>query len=786
MKKYISYVLVLTLLVSLMTGALISAEPEGEAAEATNVSALNPQIIEEFMGKVKAKTPDNSSIDSIFSLITENENLALYAVADKASGRAGELALLDKKEGYVWRSNPLGSEEDILGQASGHAYYRTKSQLVISYAQGYNFFDTNSHYESVMSDKIDIFVEDNSVKFVYKFRDVDFVIPVRYSLDGDALLAEILLNDEDAKFSYEIIGKVNAGALGEVIEQEIEFNIMEVKLLPAFGATSFNEDGYLFIPDGSGALINMNNGKKNISQPYSAPVYGNYTDSKSEDYSKAPDRFMLPVFGTVKNDGHALMGVIKDNASVGYVNAEVSGYETAYNKVYPSYLHKIIKGSDKEGNAQPMSKELADPEKNFTVKYYCLSGEDASYVGMAKRYRKYLVEEQGMTKSDDLKDGALFLDMYAGVEKKTSILGIPWNKFEVMTTYKDIRDIADDMTENGIDNVVFKYNDWTKKSGRKKIQTAPNFEGSIGGKKGYLKTKEYLDGKNMSFYLNIDFINYSESGNGYNRLSDAVKYPNQAPAYQSSGITAHVNMGSRWSLLKGYLVKEAALNFAEKCAKYNIDSISIENIGGTVYSDGSNKGGHTRGECVNYFSDIISAYKEKGIKVLTTEPSEYAVINSDILMDIPSKDTYVEIADEAVPFYQIAVRGYKTYTTEPVNMSSNYHKIILNAVESGSSLLYNLVAGETTDLKETYLKYLYSCNYSQWKDDIIETYNEYSSVMDEIKGADIENHEKVEEGVYKTTYDNGVSVYVNYNDSDYQLPSGTLVKANGYIAERGE
>ena len=151
----------------------------------------------------------------------------------------------------------------------------------------------------------------------------------------------------------------------------------------------------MFVPDGSGAIINMNNGKSNVSQPYAGPVYGNYKESKSEDYNrKATDRYMLPVFGTVKDDGHALMGIITDNASVAYVNAEVSGYETAYNKVYPSYLHKIIKGADKEGTAQPMSQELRDPEKNFVVKYYCLTGEDASYVGMAKRYREYLVEEK--------------------------------------------------------------------------------------------------------------------------------------------------------------------------------------------------------------------------------------------------------------------------------------------------------------------------------------------------------------------------------------------------------
>ncbi len=790
MKKYISTVLILTLLVSLLTGfSAVATETTAETTEAaaTGTVTLTEAMKNSFKAEMAAKTPDNESIEPQFTLITENENLALYAITDNAEKRMGEVAVLDKETGYVWRSNPIGNDADIIGQASGHAFYRTKSQIAVSFTQGYNYFDANMYYESVLSDKVSCKVEDDAVKFVFKFREVDFVIPVRYTLEDDAFVAEVLLNDEEALLSYSRMGTIAVGHLGETVEQEVDYNITEIKLLPAMGATSYNESGYMFIPDGSGALIYMNNGRSNITQPYSAPVFGNYKESKSEDYNrKASDRYMLPVFGTVKDDGHALMGVVTDNASVSFVNAEVSGYETAYNKVYSSYLHKIIKGADKEGTAQPMSQELRDLEKNYKVKYYCLSGDDASYVGMAKRYREYLVEEKGMKKADDYREGALLLDMYAGVEKKTSILGIPWNKFEVMTTYEDIRNISDDMEEAGIDNVIFKYNDWIKKSGRKKIQVKPNFEGSIGGKSGYTKTKNHLDSKNMSLYMNIDFINFSESGNGYSRLSDSVKYTSQAPAYQSSGISAHVNMGSRWCLLKAPLVKEAAFKFADKCESANITAVSIENIGGTVYSDGANKNGHTRGECANQFTEILAGYKERSINLLSTEPSEYAAVYSDVLADIPSKDTYIEIADEAVPFYQIAVRGYKTYTTETVNMSSNPENIILNAVESGSSLLYSLVAGETTGLKETYLKYLYSCNYSQWKEAIIEEYTAYSEVMKMVEGADIDNHEKIVENVYKTTYNNGVEVYVNYSDEAYQTESGVTVEAKSYIAERGE
>lgn len=787
MKKIISLLLVLTLLAALFTGVIMATGEDGAAAaESNDGTAVASVTVDTYADAVRAKTADNATIEPQFTLITENEKLALYAIVTNEDYRIGEVAVLDKTNGYVWRSNPIDKDSDVIGQSAGHAYYRTKSQLAFTYAQGYSYYDMNSYYSCVANDLVTAVVnEGKSVKFVYKFEDLQFVIPVEYSLDEDSFKAEILLNDEEAKLNYTVIGLVAAGNFGKT-EQEIDYNITEIKLLPAFGATSYNENGYMFIPDGSGALINYNNGKDNIKQPYSAPVYGNYKDSQAEDYRKASDRFYLPVFGTVKNDGHALMGIIEDNACVAFVNAEVSGYETAYNKVYSSYLHKIIKGASKGGAAQPMSNELRDPEKNFSVKYYCLSGEQASYVGMAKLYREYLIEKQGMTKADDLRDGALFLDMYAGVEKKTSIVGIPWNIFDVMTTYEDIMDISDDMTEAGIDNVVFRYNDWTKKRNRKKVQDSPNFEGSIGGKNGYLKASEYLAEKNMGFYLNIDFINYSKSGNGYSRLSDSIKYPNQAPAYQSSGITAHVNMGTRWCLLKADKVKEAALKFADKCEKNKITAVSLENFGNAVYSDGTNKTGLSRGQCMNIWQETIAAYKDKGLNVLTTTPDAYAVINSDVLLELPSKDSYVEIVDEGVPFYQIVVRGYKTYTTENVNMSSAPEDIILNAAETGSSLLYSLIAGETTTLKETYLKYLYSCNYSQWRDDIIEEYTKLSKVLSLVDGEMIDNHERLAEGVYKTTYSNGIAIYVNYNEDDLSLEDGLVVPARGYVSDGGE
>lgn len=819
MKKYIALLLTIALLVTTVFSVVVLATGEDEAPEAETEEAvviddeeateeeegesselvvereegdiesgsmINRDFVLNYQKETENKPADNTSIGSEFTLITENDQLELYAITTNEDFRMGEILIRDKATGYVWRSNPEPADDPI-GKASGQAYNRNHSQIVIAYSKGFNAVDINSDTDSVKQNLIECTVGNNYVRFVYRFRNLEFVVPVQYSLTDEGLKAELLLNDEDARFTYTVWGSIAVGHLGEKVAQEVDYNITRVDLLPAFGATTFNENGYMFIPDGSGALVNMNNGKMNISQPYRQPIYGKYKESTAEEYNlKASSRYFLPVFGVVKDDGHALMGIVEENAAVGYVGVEVSGYESAYNKVYASYLNKIISSSDKEGLAQPLSNEVRDKQKNFTVNYYCLSDDEANYVGMAKRYRRYLVEEQGMEKIDDVRDGSLILDLYAGVEKKTSILGIPWNIFEVMTTYDDVQRIADDMLDAGITDISIRYNDWTDKSNRKKVQNDLNFESAIGGRKGFNETAKYLAEKNVGFYPNIDFINFSENGHGYSRFADAVKYTTQAPAYQNSGFTSHTNLGTRWCLLKADKVYEVATKFLEGLKKNgNVTGISLENICRVAYSDGSHNG-ITRSECVSYWQKLMKAYKDSGIKLLSERPNAYAIESSDILMEIPSKESFVEIADEAVPFYQIAVRGYRNYTTENVNMASTPENIILNAVETGSGLLYSLVARDTTNLKETHLKYLYSCNYDQWKDSIIEEYKPYNEVMQKINGADIADHEKLENGVYKTSFDNGVAVYVNYTDEDAATKSGQVIPAKGYIAERGE
>lgn len=759
--------------------------PADAVVETPDIVDMN--FVENFTKEAQSIPADYSTIPAGFELISENEKIAFYAVIDKGIANYGELLLFNKKSGFIWRSNPIDKQNDEIAKKAGAAYTNIASAMMITYYRAYSEFKINSYTASVQPGLSECVKVANGVKYIYKFAGTEFVIPVQFTLEGECLAAKILLNDKETKTNYNIVEDVmfNANVVTISIKQTVDYNIASISLLPYMGAGGLNEKGYMFIPDGSGALVNFNNGKNNF-EPYHAPVYGYYSDSTSNKFNKLTDNVKLPVFGVVKEQGdakNALLGIITENEAVAMIDANVSGYDSAYNNVCSTYMHKLIDGSTKLSMTQPASNEIRDPKLDYVVKYYPLDGEEANYTGMARRYQRYLKEEKGLTKNKDLDDTALYLDMYAGVERRSTILGIPKNILSVMTSYKDLVKLTDDLESQGITDLVIKYSDWGKRSIRKKVASKVSFEGALGGKNEFKKTVNYLKEKNVNFYPNVDFVNYGKSGNGYNSFFDCVKYADMSPAHQMQRGNSHINLGRRWFLLKSDLVVKASNSFLKNYEKTGTSDISLETIGARVYSD-SGKGGVTRGSNVSIWQDIMKNYKADGGRILVTMPNAYTLPFADAIMNVPSSQTYVEIADEAVPFYQTVLRGYVSYSSEPINLASDLKTAILKAVETGSSFNFSFVMRDPSRLKETYLNYLFSSNYNSWRDVVVKEYTKYKDVMEQISGQGILNHEKLDKDLYKITYENGTIIYVNYSEEAANV-DGLTIEGSSYQAGRG-
>ena len=134
-----------------------------------------------------------------------------------------------------------------------------------------------------------------------------FNVTVRYRLDGEDFVAEV---------PYD----------------QIRFNsdnatITAVSLLPAFGAVGAQEDGsyedgYLLVPEGSGALIRFNNQK--LTQPsYYANVYG-YDYGIKRDEFITETKAVFPVFGLLRKE-QSFLCVVEDASSFVSIQADING-----------------------------------------------------------------------------------------------------------------------------------------------------------------------------------------------------------------------------------------------------------------------------------------------------------------------------------------------------------------------------------------------------------------------------------------------------------------------------
>jgi len=690
-------------------------------------------------------------IPDTFTKAAENDKYILYANYDN-----GEIAVNVKETGYNWFSNPQDRNEDTL--SGGEIKMRLSSQLVVYYTQGYSSSVVTSQSDCVNRKKLKHEATDNGVKFIYEFVTAGYTVPVQYTLNDDGLKAELLIQD----ITPEVVTRQET-VNGSKDKMDVDYNITQIDFLPFFGAAGMNEKGYMFIPEGSGAIINLNNGKVN-SIAYNAPIYGQYKDIESMT-SLSNTLVRMPVYG-MKRGNNAFFTVIEDNAAIGIINAAVAGNTTAFNTVYPTVQDKIIDFSVGENRTQPLSESLAD-DKNFSMQYYFLSNDKADYSSMAEVYRNYLINNAGLKKKESADKNQLYIETYAGVERKTSVFGMVRNVFEPLTTFSDMQNMIKKYNDAGIDDIAVKYNSWTKNSQRKKVKTSPSFEWNIGGKSGFNKL---IKSTNADIFPSINMVEYSDSRIGYSSVFDAAKAPNQSPAYQKKSATEDGMLGRRWSMLKPDKVAVATDKFMDG---YKIEKtgIAMDYIGEKLYSDNS-KGGTKRGNTIHIWEDILTKYEDKSL--MLSNANAYAIPKAENISDAPLNEYGNELTDENVPFYQMVIHGMISYSTPSVNLSSDWENTFLKAVETGSCLKYTLMSQNTNILKDTYLKNLYSCNFDTWFERTVEDYRRIGEINDKTAGKLMTEHNKIADGVYETVYEGGIRTIVNYNDEAVTTPYGEV------------
>ena len=696
------------------------------------------------------------------------KNSGLKLMANLATG---EVAVQDLSTGKIWYTNPPAAGED--GVAAGTNKALLKSQISITYTTAKSQVMTATSFMNSVSKKgLTSKAGNGSVIFVYEFVKEEIRVPLKYSLTETAMQVELLTKE---------------------VEEYGTNKLNTVDILPYFGAGGSEDEGYIFVPDGSGALINFNSGKT-AAKDFSGLLYGyDYgTSDRSMSTSSALTSSMvqsqnlyLPVFGLKCNqDGY--LAIITESAARATIKAQTGGKSTSYNTAYTSYQYRSqgsvrLLQKEFEEKVTTISERNPDGNDSYQVSYEFLETGKNEYTDMAALYRQYLIDHDGLTRRVEQGDIPFYLDLYGYIRKTKAFFGIPKDTKIAVTTFEDAVSIIEQLNSGGVKNTVVKYNYWMQNGYYGKIQTNAKIEGKVGSQKTLDRLNSLLKENGGGLYLGVDLTNVYKTGGGFSKLHNALNnvanttQPQYVFSLDSASIDTRYTPGylTRPSSLSGYFDK-----FLKNYAARGVSGLAVDSIGNMVYSDLSSEG-MSRSEIPDLYRSLLDKTLESVDDVLVTGAGDYAAARAAHILNSPSVSSNYDIVDVNVPFYQIVFHGYVSYSIGATNLSSNPETMALKCLETGAAPMYSWVGRNSSELIGSRSDFLFSADYTRWMESAVEEYNTVNGVLKEVADQPITAHEKLADNVYRTTYGGSTKVIVNYNAESVVI-DGQTIPATGF------
>lgn len=689
---------------------------------------------------------------SVYEFITENEKFSLFA-----NKQNGQFYVEDKATKVKWYSNPEVKKED---KTSAVFKMEQGSLLLInSYDETADILSkSNSEAMSVRKNGATFKKIYNGFEIKYSFSALDIEIPVRITINDSGFNASVPVD--------------------EIKEKSTLFGL---SLLPYFGAGKPDEKGYALLPDGSGSLMYFNNERQSAAD-YRVPVYGR--DALSSAVTKPQDVYNanMPVFG-IKNGNGIAFAIIEKGAAQAAVNAVPNNKNTPYAICYADFM---LRGTDtvvlgeNTGSAQSylMYQNDGITIDGIDIKYNLIADKNADYNTMAEIYREYLSPKYELSYKKNEKQ-PIFLEFYGAVKKKKSFLGIPFTTTQSVSEISEISSVLNTLNEENISTVQLVLKEWTKQQLAKKADGKLSLIGSIGSKKELKQLISQIEKQGGNFYPAVNFQSASKSGSGISVYKDTIRNISNMPA-GSYTFKRNTLIKDNSTAKKYFLTVDSQNKLLSKIVsstkKYDFDNLFLGTL--NIYTDYDKKT-VSRSESMNNLSSLIKKTAEKK-SLMAENPPEYAFGGIRYALNVPMTSNGYTATDESIPFYQLAISGLFNYSGEPINLAGNVNETFLKSLETGSALHYTFITEDNTIVDKTELDWLYSADFSKWKENLIKYYKVTEELLKATEGGRIIHHSSPDRGIACTTYENSAKVYVNYTDADFEA-EGRLIPANGYL-----
>lgn len=757
-KKAIVFALCLTMLMPLGSMAVSSTSDDAKGTANTATTAAADEEKDTETDENSAAASDDEEVKPITDeealklceKVNENDKLALYL--DEENQR---LCLYVKESGKYWWTSPINVQADqtIVDQDKGNTM-KTAIRKSVSATAAIKVADLRQEKRTESPAP----VPSTKAKVTWEKDDKGVCASYRYSSEGVSFKVHYEL-DEDNLYVYcdtKEIEEDNTSTFDGMV-------LTKLQLCPYFGAAPATDidgnpiEGYMIVPDGSGAVIKYNNGKTNYAE-YNQQVYGrDYTTVLLEE-PKVTQQAYLPVMASVSGSS-GIVSVVSDGDSNVYAKAQVSGQnKQAYNNCYFEFE---TRSSDSFFMSGDNSNKITVFEKNgiktdrFGVRFYAVEGKDGAdvnYADCAEVYRNYLKKYKDFNSTAEANKNNLYLDFYGGVLKQTSIAGFPFDLKKEVTGFSQAKDIIGQLKDKGVDSVTANYNDWTNNSIKNKISTDMSPSGTLGGKSDF---KDLIATDGASVYPSINNFQMESGSSGYFTLTSTAIRVSNAYSRQSKYSLAFgvAEKGVAPALLSPNKYSQVFSEMIESYKDEGINNIAFGDYSTKLVSDFSNKNPSSRNKTMETVANGYKDAKENIGSVLADGANAYVLPYVSEITNVPVYSTGFNITDYDIPFYQMVVHGSVSYSTTPLNASSNSDEAFLLALASGSQIHYDMTYADADLIQDTDYNDLYYTHYSGWMDAAANQYKAAKEVLSGVSDYKISKYELSDDNnVITTTY----------------------------------
>ena len=563
----------------------------------------------------------------------------------------------------------------------------------------------------------------------------------------------------------------------EIVIENADVRLHRLTVLPFLGAAFVGEgEGYVFMPDGAGALIRFDAPTSTraltlraFGADRSLMAIGSKLDQTAAMPVKSVEHAFLPVLGMAygkeqsafvlwAEEGEPYCDLMASPAG----NNNLTCYYACIQAVFTESYQQPASGGDAFTMVQPVSNRI-----DLRLRYTFLAGEEATYVGMANAYRNYL-ERQGLIQPTRQSGGhhiAVLIDCLM----EESVKAMIGTSVQVMTRFEDVKAWAKTLIDADVKNIVLALEGTAHGGVSRSDYDDMRLDSALGSE----KTLQEISELGAKVILQRPYLKFYGSQLPSNRRSYAI-----TRRFITMPETLYLDKESY------FLPVPFVTKLAEKALETPLDGMASDDLGCYLFSGYQLPDDYTREDAMETIADALKTLNGTGIVALG-QPGVYALQYTDMAYDVPMSHSAMIYETDVVPFVQIVYSGSVQAFTRSQVAGNCSERTLLRMIDFNLYPHYTLTEEPTSLLAHSNSSNFFSTQASELLSGAIEEYAYVDSILGPVAGQRIIARRVPQDGVSIVTYESGARIIVNYNEESCEAEGYTVPGLSAMLVEGG-